>query len=885
MTEFIHPEETPVASGAGQPHSREAEEAVLGAVLINPEVYYDLAQFLQPDDFFIHRLRWVWESFTRLHEARTPIDILTVSEDLERNGQLIEVGGAAYLTALLNQVPTTLHAEAYGRMIESASIRRKMLTAANQIATLAYDESEKIDTVMGEAEKAIFNVSERKLRHDVLPIRTVLSEYYDRMGELAGRTDEEIFGVPTGFIDLDRLLGGLQNSDLLILAGRPGTGKTAMLLTIAHNAALIHKKRVAIFSLEMSNEQVVQRMIAQETGIDSHRLRTGKLNEDDWSVFTHAIEILSDTKIHLDDTPALTPLQLRTKCRRLQMEYGIDLIILDYLQLMSGETRTDNRVQEVSYISRSLKALARELNVPLLSAAQLSRAVEQRADKEPVLSDLRESGCITGDTLITLADSGRNVPIDTLEGKENFNIWALNPQTFKLDAVAVSRAFATGVKPVYQMTTRLGRMIRATANHRFLTIRGWQRLDELMADDYVALPRTIASPKEQTMTSAELALLGHLLGDGCTLPRHVIQYTTHELDLAEMVSSLAKQVFGEDVNPRIKQERRWYQVYFTSKRHLTHNVHSAITEWLSSLGVFGLRSYEKFVPAKVFEQPVEAIGLFLCHLWETDGSIQLVKGKKVRPIAYYATSSMQMGQDVQALLLRLEINALLKPVSQHAKGRMHYHIVITGKPDLERFAEVIGAVGEYKQGRLNEVKAHLQAHLANTNRDVIPHEVWRKFVIPSMQNIGMTGRQMQAKIETVYCGTGLYKQNISRDRAAKVANVVQSPELTSLAQSDVYWDSIRSILPDGEAPVFDLTVQGHHNFLANNIIVHNSLEQDADIVMFIHRPDDKDPAMQSVTHLKIAKHRNGPVGQVDLIFRSNLTRFENAATRRVDLNE
>jgi replicative DNA helicase len=255
---------------------------------------------------------------------------------------------------------------------------------------------------MGEAEKAIFNVSERKLRHDVRPIRAVLSEYYDRMGELAGRTDEEIFGVPTGFTDLDRMMGGLQNSDLLILAGRPGQGKTAMMLTIANNAALIHKKRIAIFSLEMSNEQVVQRLISQQTGIDSHRLRTGKLGEDEWSLFTHAIEVLSDTKIYLDDTPALTPLQLRTKCRRLHMEYGIDLIILDYLQLMSGETRTDNRVQEVSYISRSLKALARELNVPLLSAAQLSRAVEQRADKEPQLSDLRESGSLEQDADIVM---------------------------------------------------------------------------------------------------------------------------------------------------------------------------------------------------------------------------------------------------------------------------------------------------------------------------------------------------------------------------------------------------------------------------------------------------------------------------------------------------
>lgn len=386
---------------AGLPHSREAEEAVIGAVLINPEVYYDLAQFLQPEDFYIHRLRFIWEAYVRLQERRVPVDSLTVSEELEDMGRLEEIGGPAYLTALLNQVPTTLHAEAYGKIVEAASVRRRLLTAANSIATLAYDESQTIDTVMGEAEKAIFNVGERKMRHDVRPIRDVLSEYYDHVDELARRA-EDIVGVPTGFTDLDRILGGLQPSDLLITAGRPGMGKTALMLTIVSNAALIHKKRVAVFSLEMSNEQVVQRLIAQQTGIDSQRLRSGKLTDEDWPVFNHSIEVLGDTRIYLDDTPALTPLQLRTKCRRLHMEYGIDLIILDYLQLMSGETRNDNRVQEVSYISRSLKQLARELNVPLMAAAQLSRAVEQRADKEPQLSDLRESGSLEQDADIVM---------------------------------------------------------------------------------------------------------------------------------------------------------------------------------------------------------------------------------------------------------------------------------------------------------------------------------------------------------------------------------------------------------------------------------------------------------------------------------------------------
>ena len=393
---------TPGSSGpSGVPHSREAEEAVVGAVLINPEVYYDVAQFLSADDFYIHRHRWIWEAFTSLHEQRIPIDMLTLTEELDRKGQLSEIGGPAFLTSLVNQVPTSLHAEAYGRTVEGHAIRRKMINAANAIASLAYNEGSTVEHVMDEAEKAIFNVSEKRLRHDLQPISAVLSEYYDRIDDLAKRP-EDVVGVPTGFYDLDKMLSGLQPSDLLIIAGRPGQGKTGFLLSVAKNAALTHKKHVAIFSLEMSNEQVVQRLIAQETGIDSQRLRTGRLQEQEWPLFTHAIEVMSDTHIFLDDTPAITPLQLRTKCRRLHLEHHLDLVVVDYLQLMGGDARTENRVQEVSYISRNLKVLARELGVPVLAAAQLSRAVEQRSDKRPVLSDLRESGSLEQDADIVM---------------------------------------------------------------------------------------------------------------------------------------------------------------------------------------------------------------------------------------------------------------------------------------------------------------------------------------------------------------------------------------------------------------------------------------------------------------------------------------------------
>ena len=390
-------------SNEGQtiPHNREAEEAVLGSVLVNTEVYYDLAHFLSADDFFLHRNQWIWEAFTNLQEQRQPIDLLTVGEQLDSQGRLVEVGGHAYLTGLINNVPSSIHAEAYGHMVEEAATRRRLLDAANRIARLAHQSDTLLEDVVNEAEKAVFGVSEQRHPHQLQPIRQVLSEYYDRIDYLARHKDETI-GVPTGFIDLDRLLGGMQPSDLLIIAGRPGQGKSGFCISVAKNASQLHKQHVAMFSLEMSNEQLVQRLVAQETEINSQKLRLGEIQDDEWPLFTQAVSALGETHIYLDDTPSISPLQLRTKCRRLHMEIGLDLIIIDYLQLMTGDTRMDNRVQEVSYISRNLKALARELNVPVLAAAQLSRAVEQRSDKHPLLSDLRESGSLEQDADIVM---------------------------------------------------------------------------------------------------------------------------------------------------------------------------------------------------------------------------------------------------------------------------------------------------------------------------------------------------------------------------------------------------------------------------------------------------------------------------------------------------
>ncbi len=382
------------------PHSVEAEEAVLGSILINPEALFEVLSFLHAEDFFIVRHGWIWEAMLSLHERRDPIDYLTVVNELEQLGRLSEVGGAAYILSLINKTPSALNIEGYGRIVERMAVRRRLIDAAGQIARVAHSEEPDIETVVSKAEQAIFEVTERRLSRELVPIRNAVSEYFDHVSFMA-RHQEEVLGVPTGFIDLDRMLGGLQRSDLLIIAARPGMGKSSWLNSVVMNAARSNQ-RVAMFSLEMSNEQLVQRFVSAETNIPSHKLREGKLDEKDWAQFLAATQYIGTLPIYMDDTPALSTSDLRTKARRLHLEMGLDLVVIDYLQLMTTPYRSENRVQEISYISRSLKQLARELNVPVVAAAQLSRAVEQRTDKRPLLSDLRESGSIEQDSDVVM---------------------------------------------------------------------------------------------------------------------------------------------------------------------------------------------------------------------------------------------------------------------------------------------------------------------------------------------------------------------------------------------------------------------------------------------------------------------------------------------------
>ncbi|MEQ6376375.1 replicative DNA helicase [Bacillaceae bacterium S4-13-56] len=379
------------------PHNLEAEQAVLGAVFLEPQAMATASELLLPEDFYRASHRAIFQTMLTLSDRGEPIDLVTVTSALATSRQLDDVGGVSYLSDIANAVPTAANVEYYAKIVEEKSILRRLIRTATKIVTDGFSEEEAVDTVLNDAEKTILEVSQRKNAGSFKNIKDVLIEVYDNIEKLHHRK-ADVTGVPTGFRDLDRITSGFQPNDLIIIAARPSVGKTAFALNIAQNVAIHGNENVAIFSLEMGAEQLVMRMLCAEGNIDSQRLRTGSLESEDWSKLTMAMGSLSNAGIYIDDTPGIRVNEIRSKCRRLKQEHGLGMILIDYLQLIQGSgSSRENRQQEVSEISRSLKGLARELNVPLIALSQLSRGVESRQDKRPMMSDIRESGSIEQD--------------------------------------------------------------------------------------------------------------------------------------------------------------------------------------------------------------------------------------------------------------------------------------------------------------------------------------------------------------------------------------------------------------------------------------------------------------------------------------------------------
>ena len=869
----------PLAVGRIPPHDLDAELSVLGSILLDPLSIAKVLQFLHPEDFYRENNGQIYRASLDLFAAGEPIDNITLASQLQTMGLLERVGGRAQLASMQSIVPTAANIEYYGRIVKEKAYKRRLISAGGNIAGFGYDDSIEAEDAINQAQSLVFGVADDRDQRELARLYDLLGPAMERISVLM-ESGQGVVGIPSGFHDLDRMTGGFKDSDLIIVAGRPAMGKTSLALNIGLHAALESKKAVAIFSLEMSKEQLTERLLTEQAQIDAQRMHRGMLSDAEFDRVSNALGPLGEAAIYIDDTPVMDELTLQLKARQAKMRHKVDLIIIDYLQLMHGRAHgDDNRVQEVSAISRALKGLARELRIPVVALSQLSRAPEQRPDKRPILSDLRESGCLAGDTPIYLPDSGKHVPIRELVGKSGFRVLALDQGWWRMEAATVTNAFSTGIKPVFKLTTQLGRAVRATANHKFLTMKGWRRLDELKPGDHIATPRILQGPVADSMTREELGLIGHLIGDGCTLPKHAIQYTTKDPTLADEVVRLAKAVFADSVRPRVRQERSWIQVYLPSTRHLTHGVSNPVRTWMEELGVFGLRSYEKRVPAKVFQQSIAGVSVFLWHLWATDGCVRF-SGDRY-PSIYYASSSERLASDVQSLLLRLGINARLSRHGQGMKGRDQFHVSVTGQDEMVLFLALVGVLGVEKTRHKALVLEHLSAREPNTNRDIVPSAAWPLLVQPAMRRAGITHRRFQAGLGMSYAGHTIFNQNLSRNRAMRVAEVLGSDQIAMLAISDVYWDKVSSISEDGIEEVFDLTVDGLHNFVGSKVIVHNSIEQDADLVMFLFRPEYyKSEEKPGVAEVIVAKHRNGPTGTIELKFRRDHTRFYNLETRR-----
>ncbi|MFH0928153.1 MAG: replicative DNA helicase, partial [bacterium] len=854
--------------------------------LLDKEAMIKVGDLLAAQDFYKDGHRLIYQCMADLFSNREPIDILSLANLLEERKQLEKIGGRAYLVSLSNIVPSASHVENYARIIQKKATLRRLLEAATQITSLGYTEHEDVAKVLDEAEQRLFTVSQGHTKQSFTPIKDVLSDAFERIDTLH-KERGKLRGVPTGFAALDNLLAGLQRSDLVILAARPSVGKTSLALDIARGAATVHKVPVGLFSLEMSKEQLVDRLICAEARVDLWKMRTGKLSDrpgdEDFPRIGHALGLLSESPIYIDDSPSANIMEIRTKARRLQMEHGLGLLVIDYLQLMESRGGgSDNRVQEVAEITRGLKGIARELNIPVLALSQLARAVEMNKPAIPRLAHLRESGCLIGETKIQLANGERRSIRELAERSSALptQILGLNDK-WQIVKAEATKVFPSGKKAVFELSLRSGKKITASANHPFQKLEGWTRLDQLKIGDRLAMPRRLNITSRKRQSDAALTLLAHLLGDGCILPHQPYHYTSADRECLNAVSKAAKELFG--ISARWVRQKNWWHLYLPAPFKLARGKVHPITTWFESLGIAPVHAPEKRIPDAIMQEPPNRIALFLRHLWSTDGNIsrKLLTGRKPSAAIYYSSTSHELAEQVQHLLLRVGIWSTLRTVPQKPHRPSH-QVHIQGKDQQLRFLTLVGAIGKRDLVGKKLITDLLKIN-PNTNLDIIPVEIWREQIVPRMEKTRLTTRALAKELQMSYSGTALYKSSIGRARLAKLAAILTDDNLKALAESDVYWDKIVAIKSKGQQETYDLSVPGIHNFIANDIVVHNSIEQDADVVMFIYRKaadknyqiDDIPPEERALAEIHIAKHRNGPTGVVQLFFDAERACFRN----------
>jgi replicative DNA helicase len=865
----------PQSAAPVPPQNLEAEESVLGAMMLSPGAIGAVSEVLDAGDFYRESHAKMYRAALALYAKGEPVDAITLVDELEERGELEPVGGKSRVHELAALVPATSNAGHYARIVREMATLRGLIRVGSEIQRLGYDRPGDTTDLVDRSEQLVFEIAQARVSGEFTHIEALLKESFERITQLY-EAGIDITGTPSGFRDLDKLTSGFQAGQLIILAARPSMGKSALGLCMAANIAVRSETPVALFTLEMSKAEVTQRLMCSEGKVESQRLRSGKLAADDWPRLTAACDKLAKAPIFVDDTGSITMMELRSKARRLKSrEPRLGLIIVDYLQLMTSGGTAENRVQEVSQISRQLKVLARDLEVPILAMSQLSRAVEQRTEKRPLLSDLRESGCMPATTRLLRADGTEVTLGELVLTQEQPLVWTLDDD-WRINPQRLLRTFPSGIKPVFRLKLRSGYEVEATANHPFRTLDGWTRLDQLMPGSFIATPRRIPAPDRPAhWRDDEIILLAHLLGDGSIGPNSV-KYATADLANKVAVERAAQRLF--EVEVKSERNGRTWQLWLPSPYRLTHGRFHPIREWLEPLGLWGARSHDKFVPESLFSLADEQVAIFLRHLWATDGSITLSRNGR-GPIVrtYYATTSRRLAEGVRRLLLRFGIRSTLAR-ARKSGYRDGWHVRIQGSEAQAQFLMTVGCHGD-RGSAVEPALEVLTSTKPNPNVDLIPWDISTR-VKETAAAAGVTHRALAGALGERYSGSYLLgsanrPRRFSRDRLRRMGESIGDEALVDLATSDVFWDEVLEIVPIGELPTFDATVECTHNFVANGVFAHNSIEQDADMVMFVYRDEyyNEDTDQQGLAEVILSKNRNGPTGAEKLAFLKRFAKF------------
>jgi replicative DNA helicase len=850
------------------PSNLEAEMALLGSILVDKEMMATVSEIVQPADFYASLHESVYLALYALYERGEPLDKVALAEELRNRGMLDKIGGMAYLNSLMDTVPTAASAEYYARIVREKSSLRGLIHAGTRITQLGYDSEDDVPAAIDRAEQVVYEVGNRSEHSSFATVQSLLLGAFQLLEQRHEQKGDRT-GVTSGFRDIDDYTAGWQPGNLIIVAARPAMGKTSLALNMAVAAAKDEKRPVALFSLEMTKQELVERFLSSEGKLDASKLRRGAIGDNDWPKIGNAIGVLHELPIYLDDSGAVTVTEIRSRCRRLKSSHGLAAVFVDYLQLVRPATlaRQVNRNEELSEICRTLKATAKDLEVPIIALAQLNRAVETRADKRPLLSDLRD--CLAADALVTNAETGQRLPIrEIVEKGLRFEVWAVD-EDMRLVRRPIVDAWEVGRKQVYRVTTKSGRVVRCTKGHRFLTASGWSELVDLTPGRSVAVPRRYEAPLAVgRMSPGQALLLGWLIGDGHLGGSPTL--TVASSNEAELAARLATFEFG--VDPIVKPERAGtvaQRVVLTTGR-MCGAGKNPLTRWLRELGTWKKVGGAKRVPSAVMMQDDGVVAAFLRGLFHADGSLSR-GATSSRVTVRLSTISEGLARDVQHLLLRFGINAILKSDTRNIGGYRTSTTAIWTLSLMQReavcaFMERIGFLGEKHTRAVAKIEPGKLNDAAQFDR--IPLEV----------NERVATLRADHRLSHDALGWRDQGKAMSRMTCAMVAERLGDPILESLATSDVLWDPIVSVEPQEVETVYDLTVGDLHNFCVDDVVTHNSgaIEQEADIVTFLYRDvyyNKETSAEPDLTELIIAKHRNGKVGTVKLRFQPEHTLF------------